>query len=436
MTECKQLDLALPRVKGRQVRVDFGGGDVSSDGGLIAIREVDRKMKLTERVARLLRDPRMSGKVEHKVVRMLRQRVYGICAGWEDLNDAEELRHDPLLQTLAGRDRALASASTLCRLENQQDRATAIRVSKLLVELFLDGFEKEPEELILDFDATNDPVHGHQEGRFFHGYYDEYCFLPLYVFCGDQLLVAYLRQSNQDAAKHAGAILKLLVRQIRSRFPNTRIIFRGDSGFCRDLILSWCDRFDVGYVVGIARNKVLEKKGEELQQKAAQQYAQTGQKQRLFGGFEYKAGSWNWMRWVIHKAEHTAKGSNPRFVVTSLDRDEQTVYEQRYCPRGEMENRIKEQMQLFSDRTSAHEWWPNQWRVLLSALAYTLMEKLRSTALKGTEFAKAQMSTIRSKLLKIGAVITRNSRTVHIRLSSSFPKQQLFALIMHRLGAT
>ena len=385
MTECKQLKLALPRVKGRQVRVDFGGGDVSSDGGLVAIREVDRKMKLTERVARLLRDPR--------------QRVYGMCAGWEDLNDAEALRHDPLLQTLTGRDRALASASTLCRHENQQDRATAVSVSKLLVELFLNGFEKEPEELILDFDATNDPVHGHQEGRFFHGYYDEYCFLPLYVFCGDQLLVAYLRQSNQDAAKHAGAILKLLVRQIRSRFPNTRIIFRGDSGFCRDLILSWCDRFD-------------------------------------FGGFEYKAGSWKWMRWVIHKAEHTDKGSNPRFVVTNLDTDEQTVYEQRYCPRGEMENRIKEQMQLFSDRTSAHEWWPNQWRVLLSALAYTLMEKLRSTALKGTEFAKAQMSTIRSKLLKIGAVITRNSRTVHIRLSSSFPKQQLFALIMHRLGAT
>ena len=342
MTECKQQELALPRVKGRDVKVDFEGGAVSSDGGLWAVREVDRKLGLTAAVARLMRDRRCCDRIDHRALSMLRQRVYGLCAGWEDLNDAGHLREDILLQSVVGTDRALASAPTLCRLENAQDRTAAWQLHGVLMEQFLASFEELPEELVLDFDATDNPVHGEQEGRFFHGYYDHHCFLPLYVFCGTQLLVAYLRPSNQDVAKHAAAILKLLVRAIRERFPHCRIILRADSGFCRDRILSYCDRHDIGYVVGIARNAVLEARGADLQEQASERFGQTGKACRLFGGFAYAAKKWKWLRYVVHKAEHLPKGANPRFVITNLARDEKELYEQLYCARGEMENRIKE----------------------------------------------------------------------------------------------
>ena len=433
MTECKQLEMVLPRVKGRELKVDFAGGNVSSDGGLLALKALDRKLGLSRKVAGCLRDRRDPSRIEHSLLSLVRQRLFGICAGWEDLNDADHLRHDVLHQSVCGVDGELGSAPTLCRLENQQDHGAAVALHRLLMDQFLDSFEREPEELVLDFDATDDPVHGHQEGRFFHGYYDRYCFLPLYVFCGSQLLVAYLRPGNSGAGRHAAAILKLLVKAIRARFASCRIVVRADSGFCRDLLLSWCDRHDIGYVIGIARNKVLEEEGEALQQQAAAAYAQTGEAQRLFGGFEYKAGPWKWLRYVVHKAEHLPGGANPRFVVTNLVCPEQELYEQRYCARGEMENRIKEQMQLFSDRTSAHAWWPNQWRLLLSGLAYVLLETLRRSALKSTSLARAQMAMIRLKLIKIGAVVTRNTRTIRVHLSSAYPLQELFAAMLKRL---
>lgn len=429
----KQLGLALPRVKGRAVRVDFDGGEVSSDGGLLAVREADRRLGLTERVARLMRDVRRGPGVDHRVLTMLRQRVYGLCAGWEDLNDAQVLRHDRLLQTLAGSDEALASAPTLCRLEQWQDRQSARAVNQLLVDLFLDSFPSPPEELILDFDATDDRVHGTQEGRAFHGYYGDYCFLPLYVFCGDALLVAYLRRSDQDAAAHSAAILKLLVTAIRKRYPDTRIVFRADSGFCRDRTLIWCDRHGVDYCVGLAKNEVLLRESEAYREEARRLYEETGDKQRLFGGLIYGAKGWRLKRHVICKAEHTEKGANPRFVVTSLIRDEAEVYDRIYCARGEMENRIKEQMQLFSDRTSSTRWWTNQWRMILSALAYTLLQYLRSACLRGTRLAKAQMATLRTQLIKIGAIVTRNTHTVRVHLSSAYPLRELFAELMRRL---
>lgn len=367
---------------------------------------------------------------------MLRQRVYGLCAGWEDLNDFEQLRDDTLYQSLAGSGSRLASPSTLCRMENKQNREAAWKLNELLVELFIESFASEPEELILDFDATDNPVHGHQQGRFFHGYYDHYCFLPLYVFCGDQLLCAYLRPSNIDASKHAGAILKLLVTKLRQRWPDVRLIIRADSGFCRNRILGWCDRHDVGYIVGVARNERLQAIGESLQQRAAEEYERTGETQRLFGSFEYAAKSWTWLRLVIHKAEHTHKGANPRFVVTNLVGDDQYLYDKVYCARGDMENRIKEQIMLFSDRTSSHRWWTNQYRLLLSGLAYTLMEGLRRLALKGTQLANAQAATIRLKLIKIGAVITRNTRRIRIHLSETHPLKELFIQAVNRLVPT
>ncbi len=342
MEKSESEELKFTSIKGRQVSADFGGGEVSSDGGLLLVREVDRKLGLVANIAARLSDSRESGKVRHENETMLRQRVMALIAGWEDLNDAATLRTDPVHQVAAGSDEALASAPTLCRFENRQDRAAAWAVNQILVEQFIASHAKAPAVLILDFDATDTPVHGKQEGRFFHGYYDCHCFLPLYVFCGDRLLTAYLRPSNIDAAKHAAAILKLLVTRLRRAWPRTKIVFRGDSGFCRDRLLSWCDRHDVKYVVGIARNDRLQAEAAKVMRQAEQRYEKTGEKQRLFTAFDYAAGSWRDVRWVIAKAEHTDKGSNPRFIVTNIVGDPQKLYDRRYCQRGEMENRVKE----------------------------------------------------------------------------------------------
>ena len=428
MRKIQGKPLTFSSTKGRQVEADFTGGQVSSDGGLLLVREVDRKLDLIRRVARRLSDERQGGKVVHANETMLRQRVMGLIAGWEDLNDAQTLRTDPVHQVAAGSEGELASAPTLCRFENRQARAAAWAVNRELVEQFIASYAKAPAMLILDFDATDTPVHGNQENRFFHGYYDCHCFLPLYVFCGDQLLVAYLRPSNIDAAKHAAAILQLLVTRLRQAWPRTTFVFRADSGFCRDRLLSWCDRHDVKYVVGIARNERLLALAAPLLRRAETQFRKTQQKQRLFTAFNYAAGTWRQVRWVIAKAEHTAKGSNPRFILTNIVGDSQKIYDRRYCQRGEMENRVKEQMMLFADRVSAHRWWPNQWRLLLSALAYTLMEALRRLALHGTALAQATCATIRTKLIKIGAVVVTKLTVLRLHLSSHHPLQELFCL--------
>ena len=426
MSENSVKKVGFSSAKSRRVEACFDGGSVTSDGGLLLIREVDRKLGLIGEVSRRLVDGRQPGKIRHDTETMLRQRVMSLIADWEDLNDAEMLRHDPVHQVAAGSDEELASAPTLCRFENTQTRAAAWAVNVALVEQFIASHRKAPPVLILDFDATDTPVHGRQEGRFFHGYYDCHCFLPLYVFCGDQLLVTYLRRSNIDAAKHSAAILKLLVTRLRREWPRTRIVFRGDSGFCRDLLLSWCDRHDVKYVVGIARNDCLLGEAAGLIKEAQQRYEQTQQKQRLFTAFDYAAGKWQRIRWVIAKAEHSDKGSNPRFIVTNIVGEAQKLYDRRYCQRGEMENRVKEQMMLFADRVSAHRWWANQWRLCLSAIAYTLMEALRRLALRGTELAEATCATLRSKLIKIGAVVVEKATIVRLHLSSHHPLQELF----------
>lgn len=426
MAEKSAENFGFTSANGRAIEAAFDGGAVSSDGGLLLAREVDRQIGLIRDIAKRIDDPRQAGKVQHSVQTMLRQRVMSLIAGWEDLNDAEVLRNDPVHQIAAGSDGELASAPTLCRFENGQSRLVARAVNEVLVEKFIASHQKAPAVLILDFDATDTPVHGNQEGRFFHGYYDCHCFLPLYVFCGDQLLTAYLRRSNIDASRHAAAILKLLVTRLRRQWPRTTIVFRGDSGFCRNLLLNWCDRHNVKYVVGIARNDRLQEYAADLMSEAEKRFKKTGEKQRLFTAFDYAAGTWSRVRWVIAKAEHTDKGSNPRFIVTNIVGDSQKIYDQRYCQRGEMENRVKEQMMLFADRVSASQWWANQWRLCLSAIAYTLMETLRRVALKGTELAEATCATIRSKLIKIGAVVVRKLTIVRLHLSSHYPLQDLF----------
>ncbi len=412
---------------------------MTSNGGVLLLRGADHLPGLTASLARRLSDDRQAGKVEHSLRDMLRQRIYSLPLGYEDLNDHDALRHDQALQTAADRDQPPASPSTLCRFENTADRQVARAAHEVLMETFIASFKHPPDdELVLDFDATDDAVHGHQEGRFFQAYYDHDCFLPLYVFCdvfcGNQLLVSYLRPSNIDGAKHAWAILALLVRRLRRVWPKVRIILRGDSGFCRHRMLDWCDRHDVDYVLGIARNARLNALAEPWLDRSARDFEASGEKQRLFGEFTYAAGTWRSERRVIARIEHSAKGANPRYIVTSLPGNAQALYEERYCARGEMENRIKEQqLDLFADRTSCHKWWPNQFRLLLSALACTLMEAIRRIGLTGTRMARARCGTIRLRLLKIGAIIQRNTRRVRFMMSSACPDEDLFRLVASRL---
>jgi hypothetical protein len=419
----------------RKVEGRFDGGSMTSDGGVMLLGEVDRKLGLTSAAARCIADPRNRLLITHEVRDMLRQRVYGLALGWEDLNDHGALRCDVAMQTAVGVDREVASAPTLCRLEKRADRATAWRLHEVLVDQFIASFKAVPEELVLDFDATDNPLHGQQEGRFFHGYYDSYCYLPLYVFCGQQLLCAYLRPSDIDGAHHAAAILKLLVRRLRQAWPRVRIVFRGDSGFCRQRIINWCERSGVHYIVGLARNSRLEAQVQMAQLWLKDEYERTGHKQRLIGEFDYAAKSWSRTRRVITRLEWGSQGANPRFVVTNLPEvDAQVLYEQVYCQRGEAENRIKEaQIGLFATRTSCQALRSNQLRMLLAALGYVLIERLRALGLQGTELASAQVDTLRIRLLKVAAVITRNTRRIRLYLASHWPSAPIFAHVMAML---
>jgi Transposase DDE domain group 1 len=431
------LDLGVidcGRVGRREVQGCFDGGSMTSDAGVMLLSAADRKIGLTSAAARCIADPRNPLLITHAVRDMLRQRVYALALGWEDLNDHQALRCDVAMQTAVGVEREAASAPTLCRLEKWADRATAVRLSELLVEQFIASFEQPPAELVLDFDATDAPLHGQQEQRFFHGYYDCYCYLPLYVFCGQQLLCAWLRPSRIDAAQHAAAILKLLVRRLRNAWPAVRIVFRGDSGFCRQRIINWCERSGVHYLIGLARNARLEAMVEYAQLALKDEYERSGRKQRLIDEFSYAAKSWARERRVITRLEWGEQGHNPRFVVTNLAGEPGALYDHLYCQRGEAENRIKEaQIGLFATRTSCHVFASNQLRVLLAALAYVLIERLRALGLKGTELAHAQIDTLRIKLLKLAAVVTRNTRRIRLYFASNWPSAPTFAQAMRML---
>ena len=434
VTDCSSFQFDFPASRKRRVEVDFSGGEITSNGGVLLLRQADRASGLIESVTRRLCDKRQRGKVLHRIINMLRQRVFSLALGYEDINDHAALRHDVALQTAVERDVVLASPSTLSRFENKADREWAWHIHEAMVENFIASHSQPPKQLVLDFDATDDRVHGKQEGRFFHGYYDHYCFLPLYVFCGEQLLVAYLRPSKIDGAKHAWAILSLLVKKLRQAWPKVEIILRADSGFCRHKMLGWCEHKGVSYIVGLARNKRLNGFAADWMDTAKKGFEASGDKQRLFGEFYYAAKSWKCERRVIARIEHMEKGTNPRYIVTNLSGNGPDLYEKLYCARGDMENRIKEQqLDLFADRTSCHKWWPNQFRLLLSSLAYTLLETVRRIALAGTGMAQAQCGTIRLRLLKIGAVIVRNTRRVRFMMSSACPDQALFYLTAARL---
>jgi hypothetical protein len=446
MTQCNPTPIEFSSLGRRPVVADFAGGVITSDAGALLLREVDRKLGLIDKLDAVIPDPRNPALITHQQKTMLRQRILAIAMGYEDGNDHQTLRDDPLMQLLTERgidpERPLASPPTLCRLENRVSRRTLAEMAKVLVEVFIASHKTPPRELILDFDATDDPVHGHQVNRFFHGYYDHYCFLPLYVFCGDHLLVAYLRPANIDAATHAWAILALLVKRFRQVWPGVKIIFRGDSGFCRWKMLRWCEKHGVFYLVGLAKNSRLNAMARPFMDQARQLFEPQGnvQPQRVFADLLHAAHTWDKERRVIAKAEYLAGDGaggpkeNFRFVVTNLDDPPRSLYEEVYCQRGDAENRIKEQqLGLFADRTSCHEFAPNQLRVLLSAAAYVLLQHLRQEALAGTELADAQVSTIRLKLLKIGGLLVRSARRVILHLSSGCPIQELFRVIARRL---
>jgi Transposase DDE domain group 1 len=464
-TQCTQRSFGFQQNGSRKIVARFDGGRVSSDGGGILLREVDERFGFVAKFAGCFTDYRDPEKIEHSLVDLLKQRLFGLCLGYEDLVDHDWLRHDALLAAIVGkadpegndrpsrrdRGKALAGKSTLNRLEltpvgaDAGDRykkvtADVHQIHNFFVDAFLLQHAVPPERIVLDLDATDDPVHGQQLGRFFHGYYKNYCFLPLYIFCQDHPLLALLRPSDIDACAGAQKHLARIVARIRQVWPRVKIVIRGDSGFCRENLMNWCEENDVDFVFGLAKNRRLIKiLGKELHE-AHQLFEQTGQASRVFKDFTYcTQKSWSRERRVIGKAEHLEKGANPRFVVTSLPADQYdaaTVYEDEYCARGNMENRIKEQqLFLFADRTSCQTLRANQLRLAFSTVAYVLLRALREHGLKGTPLESAQADTIRLRLLKIGAVVRITVRKVWIALSEAFPWQPLFEQVYDQLTA-
>jgi hypothetical protein len=447
MTECNQESFTFTAHFSRRVQAEFTAGRVSSDGGALLLREADRKINLLGRLASCFSDGRAPLLVKHRLSEMLAQRIYGLTLGYEDLNDHEQLRSDPLLGLLSGKrelDEPLAGKSTLNRLEltgrslrYHKISYSAESMDRLLTDLYLESHAAPPVQIVLDLDATDIPVYGHQPERFFHGYYDSYCYLPLYIFAGDQLLCARLRPANQDAAAGSVEEVSRIVTQLRQRWPEVSIVLRADSGFCREELMGWCESNHVDYLFGLARNKRLRKIIGAQMHQAQILHQSSGKAARVFAEFSYRTlKSWSCTRRVVAKAEYLDKGENPRFVVTSLTAQQwaaQDLYEKFYCARGEMENRIKEQMCLFADRLSTDEMKGNQLRLYFSALAYTLMEALRRLGLKGTAWAEAQVDTIRLKLLKIGAIVRVSVRRVLLQLSSAYPWKDLYTHAFHAL---
>jgi Transposase DDE domain group 1 len=453
-TECNQFIFGFHPLKHREIRAQFDGGAITTEGGGLLLREVEKRIGIVRQFAACFRDYRDPDRIEHTLEELVAQRVYGLALGYEDLNDHEELRKNPLLAVLVEKsdpgEELLAGKSTLNRLELTSATASAktrykkivadhAAVDGLFVDVFLAAHPQAPQQIILDLDATDDPLHGNQEGRFFHGYYGHYCYLPLYIFCGEFLLGARLRPSNIDASAGSVPELQRIVKQIRAVWPQVRILVRGDSGFCREELMAWCETEGLDYVLGLAKNERLKASIKKELQKAERQYQETKRAARFFKEFYYQTRkSWSERRRVVAKAEHLEKGGNPRFVVTSLKAAEwpaPALYEQLYCARGDMENRLKEQLMLFADRTSTAYLRSNQLRLYFSSVAYVLLQMLRHLGLQGTELAKAQCATIRLKVLKIGALVRISVRKVWVSLAGGYPYVALFHQVYEKLCA-
>lgn len=462
-TECISNAIEFQELSKRKVVAQFDGGAISTDAGSLLLREVEEGTGILKEFSKCFKDYRNQGKIEHKLEELISQRVYGIALGYEDLNDHDILRRDPLLAVLCNKDdptgedrkserdkgKALAGKSTLNRLELTPSDATEKslykkivynkeQIESFFVNMFLKTQEKKPDRIILDLDATDDPLHGNQEGRFFHGYYGCYCYLPLYIFCGDYLLSAKLRESGIDASEGAVDEVERIVNELRKEHPKVKIVIRGDAGFSREELMKWCESNGVDYIFGLSKNSRLKEEIKEELNQAKIGFNNTGKASRVFKDFTYKTlKSWSKQRRVVAKAEYLSKGSNPRFIVTSIKASEieaRRLYEKEYCARGEMENRIKEQqLYLFADRTSTETMRANQLRLWLSSVAYVLLNELRKKGLRSTELAKAQCHTIRTKLLKIGALVRISVRRIYASLASGCPYQEIFQQVYDNL---
>ncbi|BHH82452.1 IS1380 family transposase [Desulforhopalus sp. 52FAK] len=463
-TECTKSYRSFQVLGKRRIVADFSGGTITSDGGALLLREVEQRTAILQRFSECFTDYRDSKRIEHSVLSLVSQRVIGMALGYEDLNDHDRLASDKMLAVAVGKKdpqgldrksikdkgKPLAGKSTLNRLEltaTDADSKSAYKkivlqpesVDNLLVDIFLESQTKIPEEIILDVDATDNPLHGNQEGKFFHGYYKAYCYLPLYIFCGEHLLCARLRTANNDGAAGTVEEVDRIIARIRLSWPDTRIIIRGDSGFCREEIMVWCEDHDVHFLVGVAKNNRLAEEIAEELALAKALYQCSGKASRVFKDFCYKTlKTWRWHRRVVGKAEHLAKGSNPRFVVTSLPAElygARDLYEMMYCARGDMENRIKEQqLMLFAARTSTKKMHSNQVRLYFSSLAYVLTQALRRLGLEGTVMAKAQCDTIRIRLFKIGARVRLTVRKVWIAFAEGYPYKEIFDQVLKNIG--
>jgi hypothetical protein len=450
MTECNFSKLKFQAHNKREVVADFDGGDITSDAGVLLLKQTDQKISLLQRFANCFVDARDARFIEHSILDLASQRVYGLCLGYEDVNDHDDIRRDRLLTLVVGKNDvegkhrrresdkgiALAGKSTLNRLEqvpfvgemNRYHKIgySAEKVDRLMTDIFLESFKKAPKRIFLDLDTTDAILHGEQEGRFFHGYYDNYCYTPLYIFCGEHLLLSRLQSANVDAAAHAVVEIKRIVAQIRETWSEVEIVLRGDSGFCRDELMSFCEENNICYVFGLAQNARLLTRMAKKMKKSRRRYFGNRKSTRRYADFNYRTQkSWSKSRRVVGKAEYLDKGANPRFIVTNLDKDifkTQMIYEEIYCARGDMENRIKEQqMDLYADRVSNMQMKSNQLRLYFSGIAYILMQAFRRIGLTGTEYAKAQCGTIRTRLMKLGALIKISVRRIVISLANACP---------------
>jgi hypothetical protein len=431
--------------KSKPVTAYFNGGKLTSDAGAILLQLADQQLRLTERIHQRIHDPRDPRYISHQQQHLLSQRLYSIASGYEDVNDHTALCKDPALLVAvkhhADEAEPLGSASTLTRLENRIAAHEVSDLTKLFVELFIESFETPPKEIILDFDATDDRIHGNQEQRYFNGFYEDYCFLPLHVFCGDQLLWSPLRPSRKGGAHGALAIFDYLVKRLRKAFPDVEIIFRGDAGFYKPELLSYCDRFGLKYIMGFSSNAVLKRLSASIAVASKLFFMDGGSQEsfRLYDEYQYQAQTWKSPRKIIVKAERLPDSNlggkeNTRYIVTNLEGSSQHLYEEVYCDRGDMENRIKElKLHLFSGRTSCHCFTANRFRLFLSSAAYVLLETIRRTALHGTSMATAQCSTIRTKLFKIAALVTVSVRRILFSLPSHCPVQSLWQRVFERL---
>jgi hypothetical protein len=455
MTDCNSKQVEFQGIGPRKVVGDFDGGNVTSDAGGLLLREVVLRSRVIDRFAECFTDHRDPDLIDYSVRDLLGQRVIGLCLGYEDLNDHDHLRSDPLFCALIDRisrdgKATLAGKSTLNRLELTKADATpenrykkvvydGSKIERLLVDIFIESQgKKRPKEIWLDLDATDDPIHGNQEGKHFHGYYDEHCFLPLYVFSEGSLLSSRLRTSDCDPMEGVLPDISRIVTQLRAKWPGIRVIIRGDSGFCRDDFMKWCEDNSVDYVLGLAKNARLEQLIKKDLKKAKRKFKKTGKAARRFRNLKYRTlTTWSKKRRVVAKAEHLPDGANPRFVVTTIEKSEanaRELYEELYCARGNMENRIKEQqMGLFSDRTSSHTLRANQLRLWFSSIAYALIHELRRVGLHKTELKSAQAWTIREKLFKIGAIVTISVRRIVVSMATAYPWKEVFETCLRNL---